>query len=211
MRLILLGAPGAGKGTQGENISERYGIPSISTGNIIRAALRSGAEIGKKVKSYMDSGRLVPDEIVVEMLKQRIAQEDCKNGFILDGFPRNVAQANALEKMGVDIDVVLDIEVSDEDIEKRLSQRRVCECGASYHTEYNPPKSDNVCDKCGSELLIRDDDKPETIRERLRVYHEQTEPLKDYYRAKGKLKTVIGQEKLADTTALTFKALEETE
>ena len=211
MRLILLGAPGAGKGTQGENISERYGIPNVSTGNIIRAALRSGAELGKKVKSYMDSGRLVPDEIVVEMLKQRIAQEDCKNGFILDGFPRNVAQANALEKMGVDIDVVLDIEVSDEDIEKRLSQRRVCECGASYHTEYNPPKSDNVCDKCGSELLIRDDDKPETIRERLRVYHEQTEPLKDYYRAKGKLKTVIGQEKLADTTALTFKALEETE
>lgn len=209
MKLILLGAPGAGKGTQGENISERLGIPSVSTGNIIRAALKNGTEQGLKAKSYMESGKLVPDEIVIAMLKERIAEDDCKNGFILDGFPRTVPQAEALEKMGVEIDKAIEIYVSDEDIEQRLSGRRTCGCGATYHIVYNPPKVEGICDKCGLELTIRNDDKPETIRERLKTYHEQTEPLKDYYRERGKLRVVIGQEKVADTTALTFKALEE--
>ncbi len=209
MKVVLLGAPGAGKGTQGENISKRFGIPSVSTGNIIRAAIKDGTEKGLKAKSYIEAGRLVPDEMVIGMLKERIAEDDCKNGFILDGFPRTVPQAQELERMGVEIDKAIEIYVSDEDIEHRLSGRRSCGCGATYHVIYNPPEAEGICDKCGMELTVRSDDKPETIRERLKIYHEQTEPLKEYYRERGKLRVVIGQEKIADTTALTFKALEE--
>lgn len=209
MKLILLGAPGAGKGTQAENICLKLGIPAISTGNIIREAMKAGTEAGQKAKSYVESGGLVPDEIVIAMLKERIAQPDCKNGFILDGFPRNVAQARELDKMGVAVDKVIDIEVPDEKIERRMSGRRVCEgCGASYHVDYKPPKTAGSCDKCGANLATRKDDLPETVRERLRVYHEQTEPLKDYYHAAGKLFIVEGQEEVADTTRLTLAALE---
>lgn len=210
MRLILLGAPGAGKGTQAELISEKYNIPAISTGNIIREAIKNGTEMGSAAKEYTEAGKLVPDEVVIGIIKERLAQDDCKAGFILDGFPRTVPQADALSKMGVDIDRVVSIEVSDENIVKRMSGRRVCEkCGASYHIEYKPSADGKTCDKCGSELIIRKDDKPEVVLDRLNVYHEQTEPIKDFYAQKGILKTVIGQEKLEDTTALTFAALEE--
>ena len=209
MRLILLGAPGAGKGTQAEVICEKLGIPAISTGNIIREALKNGTPVGLKAKSYVDEGKLVPDEVVIEIIRERLAQPDCQNGFILDGFPRTVPQAEALDAMGVQIDRVIDIEVADEKIMQRLSGRRVCgSCGASYHVEYKPSSNGDRCDKCGGELIIRKDDQPETIRERLLVYHEQTEPLKAYYEKTGKLRIVEGQEELADTTALTLKALE---
>lgn len=209
MRLILLGAPGAGKGTQAEVICEKLGIPAISTGNIIREALKNGTPVGLKAKSYMDEGKLVPDEVVIEIIRERLAQPDCQNGFILDGFPRTVPQAEALDAMGVQIDRVIDIEVADDQIMQRLSGRRVCgSCGASYHIDYKPSANGASCDKCGGELIIRKDDQPETIRERLLVYHEQTEPLKAYYEKTGKLKIVEGQEDLADTTALTLKALE---
>ncbi|WP_312641405.1 adenylate kinase [Hydrogenoanaerobacterium sp.] len=209
MNLILLGAPGAGKGTQAEMICEKRNIPAISTGNIIREALKNGTELGLKAKSFMDSGALVPDEVVIAIIKERLAQDDCKNGFILDGFPRTVPQAEALDKMGVRIDKVIDIEVADEKIELRLSGRRVCEkCGASYHVLYKPSVNDTDCAKCDGKLIIRKDDQPETIRERLKVYHDQTEPLKDYYEKTGKLTVVEGQEEVADTTKLTFAALE---
>ena len=208
MKLILLGAPGAGKGTQAEVICEHLGIPAISTGNIIREALKNGTELGLKAKSFMDSGALVPDEVVIEIIKERLAKDDCQNGFILDGFPRTVPQAEALDKMGITIDKVIDIEVADEKIEERLSGRRVCEvCGNSYHTLYKPSPNGDKC-KCGGALIIRKDDKPETIRERLSVYHDQTEPLKDYYAKTGKLRIVEGQEEVADTTKLTLAALE---
>jgi adenylate kinase len=208
MKLILLGAPGAGKGTQAEVICEHLGIPAISTGNIIREALKNGTELGLKAKSFMDSGALVPDEVVIEIIKERLNKDDCQNGFILDGFPRTVPQAEALDKMGIIIDKVIDIEVADEKIEERLSGRRVCEvCGNSYHTLYKPSPNGDKC-KCGGALIIRKDDKPETIRERLNVYHEQTEPLKDYYAKTGKLRIVEGQEEVADTTKLTLAALE---
>lgn len=208
MKLILLGAPGAGKGTQAEVICEHLGIPAISTGNIIREALKNGTELGLKAKSFMDSGALVPDEVVIEIIKERLAKDDCQNGFILDGFPRTVPQAEALDKMGITIDKVIDIEVADEKIEERLSGRRVCEvCGNSYHTLYKPSPNGDKC-KCGGALIIRKDDKPETIRERLSVYHDQTEPLKDYYAKTGKLCIVEGQEEVADTTKLTLAALE---
>lgn len=208
MKLILLGAPGAGKGTQAEVICEHLGIPAISTGNIIREALKNGTELGLKAKSYMDSGALVPDEVVIEIIKERLNKDDCQNGFILDGFPRTVPQAEALDKMGITIDKVIDIEVADEKIEERLSGRRVCEvCGNSYHTVYKPSPNGDKC-KCGGALIIRKDDKPETIRERLSVYHDQTEPLKDYYAKTGKLRIVEGQEEVADTTKLTLAALE---
>lgn len=209
MKLILLGAPGAGKGTQAEIICEHLGIPAISTGNIIREALKNGTEMGLKAKSYMDEGKLVPDEVVIGIIKERLAKDDCQNGFILDGFPRTVPQAEALDEMGIIIDKVIDIEVADEKIEKRLSGRRVCElCGASYHVDYKPSPNGEKCGKCDGNLIIRKDDKPETIRERLQVYHEQTEPLKDYYSKTGKLVIVEGQEEVADTTKLTLAALE---
>lgn len=210
MNLIFLGAPGAGKGTQAEVVCEKLGIPAISTGNIIREALKNGTELGLKAKSYMDSGALVPDEVVIAIIKERLAQADCQNGFVLDGFPRTVVQAEALDKMGIHIDRVIDIEVSDEDIERRLSGRRVCvACGASYHTLYKPSKEEGKCDKCGAELIQRKDDHPDTIKERLKVYHELTEPLKGYYESKGILKIVEGQEEVADTTRLTLAALED--
>lgn len=209
MNLILLGAPGAGKGTQAQVICEHLHIPTISTGNCLREAVQNGTEMGKAAKSYMDSGKLVPDEVVIGIIKDRLAQEDCKDGFVLDGFPRTVPQAEALDKMGVGIDRVIDIEVSDEAILRRMSGRRVCQkCGASFHVDYKPSKKGEACDVCGGELIIRKDDKPETVKERLHVYHEQTEPLKGYYAAKGKLKVVEGQEDIKDTTALTLKALE---
>ena len=209
MRLILLGEPGAGKGTQAENISKRYNIPAISTGDMIRAAIKSGSELGNKVKSFIDAGHLVPDETVIEIIKERLTHDDCKNGFILDGFPRTIPQAEALDTLGVDIDFALSIEVEDEKIVKRMSGRRVCpSCGMSYHTEYKQSKDNKTCDGCGNELVIRNDDKPETVKERLKVYHEQTEPLKAFYQAKDKLITVQGQEELSETTALTFKAIE---
>ena len=209
MNLILLGAPGAGKGTQAEKICDKYGIPAVSTGNIIREAIKNGTDMGLKAKSYTDAGALVPDDVVIGIIKERLAEDDCKNGFVLDGFPRTIPQAEALDKMGVVIDKVVDIEVSDEAIAARLSGRRVClKCGATYHTEYKKPKTEGVCDVCGDALVQRKDDKPETVLDRLRVYHEQTEPLKDYYEKTGKLVIVEGQEKVEDTTALVFKALE---
>jgi len=209
MKLILLGAPGSGKGTQAENIGEKLSIPIIGTGNIIRAEVKAGTELGLKAKSFMDSGGLVPDEVVIGMIKSRIAQDDCKNGFVLDGFPRTVAQAEALDKMGVVIDRVVEIHVEDNTIADRMGGRRVCkDCGSSYHLEWKPSAKADECDKCIGALMIRDDDKPETVLERLRVYHELTAPLKGYYEKTGKLFTVVGQQEVADTTKLTFKALE---
>ena len=209
MNLILLGAPGAGKGTQAEVIMDHLNIPAISTGNIIREALKNGTEVGLKAKSYMDAGKLVPDEVVIEIIKERLAKDDCKNGFILDGFPRTVPQAEALDAMGVNIDKVVDIEVADEKIAQRLSGRRVCaNCGASYHIEYKPSKVEGVCDKCGGPTVQRKDDEPATVLDRLKVYHEQTEPLKDYYSKKGLLTVVYGAEEVSETSARTLKALE---
>ncbi|MCI6245072.1 MAG: adenylate kinase [Eubacterium sp.] len=210
MKLILLGAPGAGKGTQAEKIVEKYSIPAISTGNIIRAALKEGTEMGLKAKSYMEAGQLVPDDVVIGIIKDRLAQSDCENGFILDGFPRTIPQAQALEDMGVAIDKVLDIEVPDEKITARMSGRRVCsKCANSYHLLYKKPKQEGICDACGGELVQRKDDAPETVQARLKEYHEMTEPLKDFYQKLGKLVIVEGQEEVADTTALVFKALED--
>ena len=208
MKLILLGAPGAGKGTQAEKICERLSIPTISTGNIIREAMKTGTEMGKKAKEYVEAGKLVPDEVVIGIIKERLAKSDCANGFILDGFPRTIPQAEALDAMNFGIDCVLSIEVPDEKIVTRMSGRRVCiTCGASYHTEYKKPAKEGVCDQCGAELVLRKDDAPETVLERLNIYHDQTEPLKGYYEKSGKLKTVEGQEEVADTTALVFAAL----
>ncbi len=208
MNLILLGAPGAGKGTQAEVISEALSIPQISTGNMLREAVKNGTEYGLKAKAAMESGALVSDEIVIGILKDRIAQDDCANGFILDGFPRTVPQAEALDAMGVQIDKVLEIFVPDETIKERVSGRRVCEgCGASYHILFKPSKTEGTCDKCGAATIIRKDDKPETVLDRLAVYHAQTEPLKEYYAKQGKLDTVIGQEEVADTTKLTLAAV----
>lgn len=208
MKIIFLGAPGAGKGTQAELVSERLGIPTISTGAIIRKALKEGTEMGLAAKSYIEAGKLVPDEVVIGIIRERLAEDDCKNGFILDGFPRTIAQAEALDKMGIVIDLVLNISVSDETIVSRMSGRRVCPtCGATFHTLFNPSAKGDKCDKCGAELTIRKDDKPEVVRDRLAVYHTETEPLERYYAAKGILKTVVGQEKLEDTTALTFQAI----
>ena len=209
MNLILLGAPGAGKGTQAEVIAEHLSIPTISTGNIIREALKSGTEMGRKAKEYMDAGKLVPDDIVIGIIQERLAQPDCAGGFILDGFPRTIPQAEALDRMGIVIDRVIDIEVADETIARRVSGRRVCPaCGASYHVDYKRPTVEGVCDRCGDTLVQRKDDHPDTVRERLRVYHEQTEPLKGYYAQSGKLYIVEGQEEVADTTRLTLAAIE---
>ena len=207
MNLILMGAPGAGKGTQSEKISEKWGIPAISTGDMLRAAIKAGTELGVTAKSFMDEGKLVPDEIVIGIIKEYLTSDACKNGFILDGFPRSIPQAEALDAMGVKIDAVLSIEVADEKIVERMSGRRVCTCGASYHTAYKPSQKEGICDKCGAELFIRKDDAPETVLNRLHTYHEVTEPLKEFYSKKGLLLTVQGQEEVADTTRLTFEAL----
>ncbi|MBQ8539037.1 MAG: adenylate kinase [Ruminococcus sp.] len=209
MNLILLGAPGAGKGTQAAVISERLNIPQISTGNIIREALRSGTEMGLKAKSFMDAGQLVPDEVVIGIIKDRLANDDCENGFILDGFPRTIPQAEALDEMGVVINKVIDIEVPDEIIINRLSGRRVCEkCGRPYHTESLKPKVDGICDDCTGALIQRKDDQIDTIKNRLNIYHSETEPLKDYYEAQGKLAVVDGQGTVDETIALTMAAVE---
>lgn len=209
MNLILLGAPGAGKGTQAEVICNAKGIPAISTGNMLREAVKNGTESGLMAKKYMDAGELVPDEVVIGILKDRIAQPDCEKGFILDGFPRTVPQAEALEKMGINIDKVVEIYVPDEKIAQRLGGRRVCEsCGNSYHVDYKPTKVEGICDACGGKVVIRKDDEPATVLERLKVYHEKTAPLKDFYEKRGKLKTVVGQEEVAETSRLTLEALE---
>jgi adenylate kinase len=208
MNLILLGAPGAGKGTQAVVISDSLNIPQISTGNILREAVKNGTEYGLKAKEAMDSGALVSDEIVIGILKDRIACDDCKNGFILDGFPRTVPQAEALDAMGVTIDKVVEIFVPDETIKQRVSGRRVCSgCGATYHVDFKPSKVEGKCDKCGAETIIRKDDQPQTVLDRLDVYHKQTAPLKDYYTKQGKLETVIGQEEVSETSKLTLKVV----
>lgn len=209
MNLILLGAPGAGKGTQAEVICKALNIPAISTGNMLREAVKNETKSGLEAKSFMDSGKLVPDEVVIGILKDRIAEDDCKNGFILDGFPRTVPQAEALDNMGVTIDKVVEIYVPDEKIRQRLSGRRVCEsCGNSYHVDFKPTKAEGVCDACGGKTVIRKDDEPETVNNRLAVYHEQTAPLKDYYKKQGKLVTVEGQEEVSETSKLTLAAIE---
>ena len=209
MNLILMGAPGAGKGTQSERISAKWNIPAVSTGDMLRAAIREDSELGKTAKGYMDAGQLVPDEVVIGIIKDYLASDKCKNGFILDGFPRSIPQAEALDAMGVKIDKVLTIEVKDEAIVERMSGRRVCSgCGASYHVKYNPSEKENVCDKCGKPLFIRDDDAEDTVKKRLDTYHKQTEPLKAFYDKKGLLVSVEGQERVEDTTALVFAALE---
>ena len=208
MKIIFLGAPGAGKGTQAEIVSERLAIPAISTGAIIREALKAGTEMGLAAKKFIDAGALVPDEVVIGIIKDRLADKDCEGGFILDGFPRTVPQAEALDRMGVKIDVVLSLEVADEAIVVRMSGRRVCaDCGASFHVKFKPSKDGDKCDKCGCVLSIRRDDAPEVVQSRLTVYHETTEPLKEYYAKAGILKLVEGQDKVEDTTALTLAAL----
>ena len=208
MKIIFLGAPGAGKGTQAEKVAAKLNIPTISTGAIIRSALKEGTEMGLAAKAYIEAGKLVPDEVVIGIIKERLAENDCQNGFILDGFPRTIAQAEALDAMGIAIDLVVNISVDDATIVERMSGRRVCAaCGATFHTVFNPSAKGEACDKCGAEHSIRKDDKPEVVADRLRVYHAETEPLERYYAAKGILKTVIGQEKLEDTTALTFQAI----
>lgn len=209
MNIILLGAPGAGKGTQAAIICKRLQIPTISTGNIIRAALKSGTEMGLKAKSYMDAGRLVPDEVVIGIIKERLSDDDCQGGFILDGFPRTIPQAEALDSMGIIIDKVIDIDVSDAEIISRLSGRRVCEsCSDTYHVKYNPPVIENKCDKCNGTLVQRRDDHPNTVKDRLQAYHEQTEPLKGYYSKQGKLFVVKGEGDIDEITRLTLTAIE---
>lgn len=206
--LILLGAPGAGKGTQAEIISKKYNIPTISTGNIIREALKNETPLGLEAKSYIDSGALVPDSVIISIVKDRLSEPDCQCGFILDGMPRTIAQARALEEMGVEVNRVISIEVPDEKIISRLSGRRVCsKCGSSYHITDKPSVKQDICDNCDGSLIIRHDDDPQIISDRLKVYHEQTEPLKDYYESKGLLKIVEGQDVLADTTNLVDKVL----
>ena len=197
MKIIMLGAPGAGKGTQAKKIAAKYEIPHISTGDIFRANIKNGTELGKKSKTYMDQGLLVPDELVVDLVVDRVNQDDCKNGYVLDGFPRTIPQAEALTealaKMGQKMDYAIDVNVPDENIVRRMGGRRACVgCGATYHVEYAPTKKEGICDVCGAELILRDDDKPETVQKRLNVYHEQTQPLIDYYTEAGILKTVDG-------------------
>lgn len=209
MNIILLGAPGAGKGTQAAVICEKLNIPTISTGNIIREALKNGTEMGLKAKSYMDAGKLIPDEVVIGIVKERLAQDDCANGFILDGFPRTIPQAEALDAMGVVIDKVIDIEVADEVIVNRLSGRRVCEkCGRPYHLESLKPKAEGICDDCGGTLVQRKDDSIETVKARLDIYHNETEPLKDYYAKQNKLVVVEGQDTVEDTSKLVLAEVE---
>ena len=208
MKLILLGAPGAGKGTQAEILSAKLGIPTISTGNILRAAIKEGTEIGLQAKSYMDAGKLVPDSVIIGIVAQRLSQPDCQSGFILDGVPRTLPQAEALDQHGITFDHVLSIEISDEEIEQRMSGRRVCaQCGAPYHVKSKPPKQEGVCDTCGGALVQRADDKAETVRQRLAVYHAETEPLKGYYQQKGVLVPVDNQPTIEATTQVIVEAL----
>ena len=202
MKLILLGAPGAGKGTQAEILSKKLGIPTISTGNILRAAIKNGTPVGLKAKAYVESGALVPDEVIIGIMAERLAEGDCAKGYILDGMPRTIPQAEALEAAGVGIDCALSIEIADETIIERMSGRRTCtSCGATYHVVSAPPKTEGVCDNCGAELTIRKDDAPETVKSRLEVYHKETEPLKAFYEARGKLRTVDNQPSIPETTA----------
>lgn len=212
MKLILLGAPGAGKGTQAAELEKEYNIPAISTGQIIREAIAAKTALGNEVKTYIDRGELVPDDIVVEMVKERIKSDDCKNGYILDGFPRTISQAEIMEKLPILVDCALEIDVDEDIIVDRLSGRRVCEsCGATYHITGNPSQKEGVCDKCSGALKMRDDDVPEVIRHRLEVYNEQTKPLKDFYETRGKLITVKGCDKVKDTTEAIMKALRDIE
>ena len=212
MKIIMLGAPGAGKGTQAKRIAEKYAIPHISTGDIFRANIKNGTELGKKAKTYMDQGLLVPDELVVDLVVDRVNQADCANGYVLDGFPRTIPQAKtldlALAEMGQSMDYAIDIEVPDENIVSRMSGRRACvDCGATYHIVYAPTKVENVCDKCSGGLILRDDDKPETVQKRLDVYHEQTQPLIDYYKAKDILVSVDGTVDMEEVFAAIVKIL----
>ena len=208
MKLILLGAPGAGKGTQADILKKELNIPTISTGNILRAAVKNGTPTGLKAKEYMDAGKLVPDEVIIGVINERLAEPDCANGYILDGVPRTIAQAEALEKAGILFDAVVSIEVSDQEITERMSGRRVCEkCGASFHVVAVPPKVEGVCDNCGGALIQRKDDAPETVLERLAVYHKETEPLKDFYAKRGLLRTVENQGGVEPTTRAILKAL----
>lgn len=210
MRIILLAAPGAGKGTQAELLSEHFGIPTISTGAMLRHNIQEGTELGKLAAGYIDNGKLIPDDVMIAVMKDRLANDDCKNGFILDGFPRTLAQAEALDASGIAIDVVLNIDVADAAIIERLGGRLECKaCGATYHKEYHKPAKDGVCDKCGAELVTRDDDKPETIKNRLEVYHTQTEPLLTFYRNKGILRVAAGKNGIQETTDAILKALED--
>ena len=210
MKIIMMGAPGAGKGTQAKKIAAKYGIPHISTGDIFRANIKNGTELGKKAKTYMDQGLLVPDELVVDLVVDRVNQDDCTNGYVLDGFPRTIPQAEALtealEKMGQKVDFAIDVNVPDENIVKRMGGRRACvTCGATYHMVYAPTKKEGICDTCGGELILRDDDKPETVQKRLNVYHDQTQPLIDYYTNQGILRTVDGTVDIDDV----FRAITE--
>ena len=207
MNLILLGAPGAGKGTLAALLIEKMGVPSVSTGNILREAIANQTELGRQAKQYMDAGQLVPDQLVIDLLRDRIAQDDCRNGFILDGFPRTIPQAEALDQIA-DIDCALSLEVPDEVIAGRMTGRRVClKCGATYHVKANPPKAEGVCDQCGDRLQIRKDDKPEVVQHRLETYHQQTEPLKDYYGAQGKVKSIDGAQGIHQTEKFAVQAL----
>ncbi len=203
MKIIMLGAPGAGKGTQAKMIADKYSLPHVSTGDIFRANIKNGTELGMEAKKYMDQGLLVPDELTVKILLDRVAQDDCKNGYVLDGFPRTIPQAEVLDKalagLGESIDYAIDVDVPDENIISRMSGRRAClSCGATYHIEHVPPKKEGICDRCGKELVLRDDDKPETVKNRLKVYHDQTQPLIDFYNGKGVLRTVDGTQDMQD-------------
>ena len=210
MNLILLGAPGAGKGTQGELLRERLQIPTISTGNMLREAMANGTDLGKQVKQYMDEGSLVPDDVIMSIVAERVAQPDCKNGFILDGVPRTLAQAEAIDAKGVRIDHVVSLEVDDAAITARMSGRRVCSaCGATYHIVNNPPKTEGVCDQCGGQVAIRKDDEPATVQHRLDVYHASTEVLKSYYEKQGKLRLVVGDQPIEDAFRDILKAIGE--
>lgn len=214
MKIIMLGAPGAGKGTQAKMIAEKYGIPHVSTGDIFRANIKNGTELGMEAKKYMDQGLLVPDELTVKILLDRVAKEDCANGYVLDGFPRTLHQADVLEealnKLGDKIDFAIDVDVPDENIVRRMSGRRAClSCGATYHIEHIPPKKEGICDKCGQELVLRDDDKAETVKNRLDVYHDQTQPLIEFYEKKGVLKSVDGTVDMKDVFAAIVSILGE--
>jgi len=208
MKMILLGAPGAGKGTQADILSEKLGIPTISTGNILRAAIKNKTPIGLQAEAYMKAGKLVPDDVIIGIIHDRVVEDDCKNGYILDGVPRTIAQAEALEQADIVFDEVVSIEISDEEIMERMGNRRVCEhCGASYHLVAVPPKQEGICDKCGGNLIRRHDDEPETVKHRLEVYHQETEPLKEYYAKRGLLKSVETQPTVAATTEALMQVL----
>ncbi len=213
MKIIMLGAPGAGKGTQAKLIAEKFGIPHISTGDIFRANIKEGTDLGKEAKEYMDKGQLVPDELTVRILLDRVSKDDCKNGYVLDGFPRTIPQAQVLDnevaKLGDKIDFAIDVDVPDENIIRRMGGRRAClKCGATYHVEHIPPKKEGICDTCGSELVLRDDDKPETVQKRLEVYHKQTQPLIDHYSRQNILRTVDGTQDMKDVFSDIVKLLE---